>query len=39
MEQIQKKENKYGETPLFNACESGNKYLVEYLVKHEAVIK
>ena len=32
------KENKYGRTPLFNACERGNKDLVEYLVEHGADI-
>jgi len=32
------KENKYGETPLFYACNSGKIDLVEYLVKHGADI-
>jgi len=31
-------ENKDGTSPLFNACYSGNKDLVEYLVKHGANI-
>jgi len=27
-------ENENGETPLFNACHSGNKELVQYLIEH-----
>jgi len=43
MEQIKirkkkKKIKRIGETELFRACESGNKDLVEYLVKHRVDI-
>ena len=33
-----KQKNKDGRTPLFNACSSGNKDLIEYLVEHKAEI-
>jgi len=31
-------ENESGETPLFNACSSGNENLVKYLIEHGADI-
>lgn len=33
------KENKYRETPIFYACESGNEIIVKYLMEHETDIK
>jgi len=32
------KENDCGETPLFNACRSGNVAVVKYLLKHKVKI-
>jgi len=35
---INKEENRYGETPLFSACRSRHKLIIEYLEEHEADI-
>ena len=32
------KENEYGETPLFEACENGKLVIVKYLIEHGADI-
>ena len=32
--EINKEKNRDGETPLFNACLSGNEDVVKYLVEH-----